>query len=78
MSEILNRLLREGEARGIAKGEARGIAKGRAEGKLEGILESARSLIKLSVPVMTIMQATGLSLEKLQEISQQVGVALVR
>lgn len=30
------------------------------------------------VPVVAIIQATGLSMEKLQKLSQQVGVALVQ
>ena len=55
-----------------------GVAEGKVEGKAEGKAEAAKSLIKSSVPVMAIMQATGLSLEKLQEMSQQLGVALVR
>ena len=75
---VMGNLFKRYENKGLRQGLEQGLEQGRAEGKVEGMLEAAKSLIKSSVPVVAIMQATGLSMEKLQELSQQVGVALVQ
>ena len=73
MSEILDKLLKEGEARGRAEGRAEGEARGRAE----GFISVALNMIKAKEPLKKIQQFTQLSLEKLQELSKECGVALV-
>ena len=73
MSEILNKLLAEGEARGRAEGEARGRARGRAE----GYNAVAEEMIKEKTPISMIQKFTKLSLEQLEKLSKECGVALV-
>ena len=48
--------------------EKRGLEKGRAEGRAEGVLDTARNLKQLGVPVETIAQATGLSVEEIEAL----------
>ena len=65
--------LAEGEARGLAKGEARGLAKGEAR----GYNSVAAEMIKEKTPISMIQKFTKLSLEQLQKLSEECGVALV-
>ena len=62
----------EGLAKGLAEGKAEGIAEGRAEGitegKFEGKTETARNLKRLGVPVTTIAEATGLTVEEVEAL----------
>ena len=66
----------EGRAEGLAEGLAEGRAEGRAEGLTEGVekgraeerLANAGNLKRLSVPVETIAQATGLSVEEIERL----------
>ncbi len=61
-----------GHAKGHAEGRAEGCAEGRAEGDAEGRaqerMEIARLLIKQELPPRQIAQATGLSLEAIQDL----------
>ena len=56
----------EGRAEGIAEGKAEGRAEGRAEGKAEGMLEVAKNLLSMDIPILQIMQATGLTQEQIK------------
>ena len=60
MSEILDKLLKEGEARGRAEG--------RAEGEARERMKNARNLKQLGVASETIAQATGLSVEEIETL----------
>lgn len=69
--------LEEGRAKGIAEGRAKGIAEGRAEGHAEGLAEGqvkektaiARNLKSLGLSTAQIAQATGLTEEEVEAIS---------
>ena len=43
-----------------------GRAKGRAEGRAEGMLEVAKNLLSMDIPILQIMQATGLTQEQIK------------
>ena len=58
----------EGLAKGLAEGKAEGVAEGRVEGKAEGKTETARNLKRLGVPVATIAEATGLTVEEVEAL----------
>ena len=66
--------LAEGRAEGKAEGRAEGKAEGRAEGRAEGAKETsisvARNLLSLGIPVDKIAQATLLSIEEIQSLSE--------
>ncbi len=61
----------EGNEKGERKGMREGLRKGRIEGKREGILDTARNLLIIGVPVSQIMAATGLTLEQINELKNQ-------
>ena len=67
----------EGKAEGIAEGEAKGRAEGEAKGRAEGFISVAMEMIKEKTPISMIQKFTKLSLEQLQKLSQECGVALV-
>ena len=52
-------------------------AEGRAEGKKEGYFDVAMGMIKEKLPLSLIQKLTKLSLEQLQQLSKECGVALV-
>ena len=56
----------EGKAEGRAEGRAEGKAEGRAEGRAEGMLEVAKNLLSMDIPILQIMQATGLTQEQIK------------
>lgn len=56
----------EGRAEGRAEGIAEGIAEGKAEGRAEGMLEVAKNLLSMDIPILQIMQATGLTQEQIK------------
>ncbi|MEY8685565.1 Rpn family recombination-promoting nuclease/putative transposase [Bacteroides sp. AN502(2024)] len=58
----------EGIKKGMEKGMKKGIEKGRKEGMKEKSLEIARNLKKLGIPVTTISQASGLSIDEIERI----------
>lgn len=45
-----------------------GLAEGRAEGRAEGILETARNLKQMGIPVNDIARATGLSIVEIEKL----------
>ena len=58
----------EGMAEGIAKGKAEGMEEGMAKGEKAAKVKIAANLLSLGVPMETIMQASGLSEEKIKSI----------
>ena len=56
----------EGKAEGKAEGRAEGRAEGKAEGRAEGMLEVAKNLLSMDIPILQIMQATGLTQEQIK------------
>ena len=56
----------KGRAEGRAEGKAEGIAEGKAEGRAEGMLEVAKNLLSMEIPILQIMQATGLTQEQIK------------
>nr|WP_295441623.1 hypothetical protein [uncultured Prevotella sp.] len=70
LEEATKKALTEGRAKGRAKGRAEGraegIAEGKAEGRAEGMLEVAKNLLSMDIPILQIMQATGLTQEQIK------------
>ena len=58
----------EGLAEGHAGGLVEGLEKGREEGEKAGVIKTAISLKALGVPTATIMQATGLTAEDIDNL----------
>ena len=52
----------------MAEGMAKGIAKGKVEGEKEAKEKMAANLLSLGVPLETIVQASGLSEEDIQNL----------
>lgn len=74
LEEATKKALTEGRAKGRAEGRAEGKAEGRAEGRAEGIaegraegmLEVAKNLLSMDIPILQIIQATGLTQEQIK------------
>ena len=70
LEEATKKALTEGRAKGRAEGKAEGRAEGRAEGKAEGraegMLEVAKNLLSMDIPILQIIQATGLTQEQIK------------
>ena len=60
--------LAEGRKEGIAEGRKEGLAEGRQEGLAEGRRQSAASLKELGVSPDIITEATGISLEEIEDL----------
>ena len=58
----------EGRLEGRAEGREEGRAEGRAEGRLEERRQNAKKMKELSVPVETISQVTGLSVDEIDSL----------
>ena len=56
----------EKEKRRMAREKA--WSEGRAEGRTEGMLEVAKNLLSMHLPIMQIMQATGLTQEQINRL----------
>lgn len=59
----------QGIERGIKQGIEKGIEQGRKQGKEESKLEIARSLLQLGVSLDIIITSTGLSRDKIEELT---------
>jgi predicted transposase/invertase (TIGR01784 family) len=68
-AEGLEKGLQEGLAEGLQKGLTEGLEKGRANEKLE----IARNMIKMGLPVETIVSATQLDPEKVKTLTVNIG-----
>ncbi len=70
LEEATKKALTEGRAKGRAEGKAEGraegIAEGKAEGRAEGMLEVAKNLLSMDIPILQIIQATGLTQEQIK------------
>ena len=53
---------------GYDDGMQDGIKKGRAEGRAEGMLDVAKNLLSMHLPIIQIMQATGLTQEQINRL----------
>ena len=62
---ILQEGLEEGKARGLAEGEAKGLA--------EAANQIAINMLKSAISLDLIAQFTGLSLEQVQKLQQEIG-----
>ena len=58
----------EGREEGKVEGRVEGRAEGLVEGKLKGIVEVARNLKKLGVPLDSIIRSTGLTNEEIEQL----------
>jgi predicted transposase/invertase (TIGR01784 family) len=47
---------------------AKGMAKGRVEGRAEGMAKAAKNLKNLGIPLAQISQATGLSIQEIENL----------
>lgn len=56
---------------GYEEGHADGYGQGHAAGVTEAIARTARNLLSMNMPIDKIIQATGLSYEKLEELSSE-------
>ena len=68
----------DGVAKGRKEGPAEGLAEGRAEGeadKRNAILGIALSLLREGIPVKSIVKSTHLSLEEVQKLAKDNGLA---
>ncbi len=61
----------QGKEEGRAEGRKEGRAVGMAQGEKKAKLETARNLLKLGVPMETVVQATGLSEDELTQLNLQ-------
>ena len=52
----------------LRQGHAKGLEEGRAEGLAEGMIEMAKNLKSLGVDVKTIMQASGLTEDQIEQL----------
>lgn len=71
-NDVISTAQKEGRAEGIAEGRIEGRAEGIAEGRIEGekakSVEIAKNLISMGIPLETIAQGTGLTLDELKEL----------
>ena len=65
---VLRTAVEDGFEEGRAQGEAIGIEKGREEGEKKKSHEIARNLKKMGMPIDTIIQATNLTAEEIQNL----------
>ena len=72
LKNSLDTALRQGHAKGLEEGHAKGLEEGRAEGlaegRTEGMIEMAKNLKTLGVDVKTIMQASGLTEDQIEQL----------
>ena len=61
MEKFGEKKLEEGRMEGRAEGRAEGREEGRIEGHREGMIDMARSLLTLNVPVEVIEKSSGLT-----------------
>ena len=64
LKNSLDTALRQGHAKGLEEGRAEGLA----EGRTEGMIEMAKNLKTLGVDVKTIMQASGLAEDQIEQL----------
>ena len=57
---------------GLEEGLAKGLAKGREEGREERNMEVAINLLQLGTPCEIVAKATGLSVEEVAKLKEEV------
>ena len=67
-NDVMDTARLEGLTEGLAKGLAQGLEEGRIEGKHLQNIENARNFKRLGVLLKTISQATGLSIEEIENL----------
>ena len=70
--DITRKAFAEGEASGIEKGISQGISQGIAQGAEQAKIETAKTFLKLGLPIEKVAQGTGLSLEQIQELKESL------
>ncbi|MGI6395574.1 MAG: hypothetical protein ACOX2F_12760 [bacterium] len=74
MPSLGKKIYNEGKEKGILVGIEKGIEKGRQEGRQEGIfaktIEICKKALKRGFDIDTIIELTGLPLEKIKEIEK--------
>ena len=70
LEEQLDQVKAEGLAEGLAQGFAQGLAEGKEKGRVQGKMDIARNLLALGLSQEQIIQATGLSLEQLEQLER--------
>ena len=68
MAEGMEKGMAEGMEKGMAEGMEKGMVKGKAEGEKEAKEKIAANLLSLGVSVETIVQASGLSEEEIENL----------
>ena len=61
-------MLKETEEKALAKGFEKGIEKGIEKGRKEGIINTAKNLITMNIPIENIAKATGLTQEEIAKL----------
>ena len=64
--------LEEGLAKGLAKGRAEGREEGREEGRADAKQQIAINFLQLGTPCEVVAKATGLSLEEVAKLKEEV------
>ena len=64
--------MKQGIQQGIQQGIERGIQKGISEGAEQKAIETARNLLKYGDPIEKISVITGLSLDKVQQLQEDI------
>lgn len=67
-NDVLGTAKLEGLIEGRAEGRTEGKAEGRVEGRVEGLMEVARNLKKIGIPINTIVESTGLTIEEINNL----------
>ena len=65
---------RKGHQDGFKDGMEQGKVEGRAEGRDAAMIDVAKSLLTLGMPIERIAQVAGLSLERIKSLSQGKGL----
>lgn len=78
LKEGWNKGIKEGKEEGIKQGIKEGIEKGMQQGleqgKREAIIETAKNLLKETIPLEIIMKATGLSKKEILDIKNKIDI----
>lgn len=68
--EGLRKGIRRGRRVGVEQGRQEGLVKGREEGREKGLIQTAIKMLDKNMDLAIISELTGLSMEKVKEISQ--------
>jgi predicted transposase/invertase (TIGR01784 family) len=71
-SEVIMTIAKIWEEQGIEKGRKEGLKQGMQRGMQEGKLEVARNLIKINLSTEQITEVTGLELQRIEKLREQI------